>query len=476
MCYPNSTNSAGRRNTAVGRFPLPVDLLFFFDSEDYETPAADEGERWWAEALSRHGLTGCFNLVGEEARALRDRGQREILAALARHEIGYHTNLHSAHPVHVEYLEGMGWDEGITAVLAREAGGVADVRELTGQTPATYCKPGSNWAPQVLVAMSRLGIPVFCDSPFEWAPGQPLTYCGSLCVGAHTSFDRYFGVAPHQRQSRMRADFLALIEQRRSTGGVVVMYTHPCRLITAAFPDNFSAGQNPPRSAWRPAPLRSRSEISELMADFDDFLHWVATETDARTITYRELAAKHRRDNVWLDRSALADLISDDLDILCPRQISGSWLSPAEQLGVLLWAAAWQVEHGELPEEVPVRPLLGPDRRAEPSDETDLPTSTLLDPIREISYQAGRDNRVPSLVRVGNRLLGPGALFRAIKATLRQPTGSVTLRTGPELPDLATRDDFAGMKFRQSWSILPPELEAPGIIELARLQTWSARP
>src|SRR4051812_2418444 len=186
---------------------MTVDLLFFFDSEDYETPASDEGERWWAEALSRHGLTGCFNLVGEEARALRDRGRRDVLAALARHEIGYHSNPHSAHPGHVEYLEGMGGDEGITAVLEREGAGLADVRELTGQQPATYCKPGSNWAPQVVVAMTQLGIPTFCDAPFEWAPGQPLWYCGSLCVGAHTSFDRYFDVDPAERPSRMREDF-----------------------------------------------------------------------------------------------------------------------------------------------------------------------------------------------------------------------------------------------------------------------------
>src|SRR5215831_5462139 len=99
---------------------MPVDLLFFFDSEDYATPASDEGELWWAEAQSRHRPTGCFNLVGEEARALRDRGRRDVLAVLARHEIGYRSSLDSRHPVHLEYLEGMGWDEGIAEVLARE--------------------------------------------------------------------------------------------------------------------------------------------------------------------------------------------------------------------------------------------------------------------------------------------------------------------------------------------------------------------
>src|SRR5438270_4955440 len=327
---------------------MAVDLIFFFDSEDYETPASDAGELWWADALTRHGLTGCFNLVGEEARALRDRGRRDVLAALARHEIGYHANLHSAHPVHVEYLEGMGWDDGVAAVLAREAPGVADVRELTGQQPATYCKPGSNWAPQVLAAMTLLGIPTFCDAPFEWAPGQPLWYCGSLCVGYHISFDRRFSAS--DRRTLLREDFGALLDRRRETGGVLVMYTHPCRLITAAFPDNFTAGMNPPRSAWRPAPIRPRSEIAELMADFDDFLNWVARETDARATTYRALHERYQRHNLWLDSAGLAQLLEPDRETdpravrtpgaIEPKCVAGAWLSPAEQLGALRWAAA----------------------------------------------------------------------------------------------------------------------------------------
>lgn len=457
---------------------MAVDLLFFFDSEDYETPAADEGELWWAEAMSRHRLTGCFNLVGEEARALRDRGRRDVLAALGRHEIGYHSNLHSAHPVHVEYLEDMGWDEGIAAVLARESAGVADVRELTGQHPATYCKPGSNWAPQALVAMTRLGIPTFCDAPFEWQAGRPLWYCGSLCLGAHTSFDRYFDrpFDASDRRTCMRRDFQALLDARQSTGGVVVMYTHPSRLITAAFPSNFTAGENPPRSAWRPAPVRPRSQIEELMADFDDFLGWVANETDARVTTYRALWERHRRGNLWLDRQGLNELLASPDETIEPRQVAGVWLSPAEQLGVLLWCASWLAEHGRLPEETPVRPLLGPDRLAGESTPGVVSVGPLLAAAREASYRAGREGRVPSIVRVGDRLLGPGALRRGLRDALASTATEIDLRPGPELPALAQREDFAGLHFQKTWSILAPEFEAPNVIQLAQLQTWSARP
>jgi len=450
------------------------DLLFFFDSEDYETPAADEGERWWAEALSRHGLTGCFNLVAEEARALRDRGRRDVLRALARHEIGYHSNLHSAHPVHVEYLEEMGWDEGVAAVLAREARGVADVRDLTGQHPATYCKPGSNWAPQVLEAMTLLGIPVFCDAPFEWAPGRPLWYCGSLCVGYHTSFDRYFDVP--DRRARMRADLLALLEERERTGGVVVMYTHPCRLMTAAFPSTFTAGQSLPRSAWRPSPLRPRGEVEALMADFDDFLDWVAHASGARVITYRELYRRLQPGPRWLDGAALADLLGQADGPLVPRRLGGFWLSPAEQLGVVLWAAAWRREHGSLPSAVPVRPLLGPDQLAGPVEPREVEVAVLLAAASAASAAASASRRVPAVTRVGDQLVGPAVLLDAVVRALRSEGDRVLIRPRDDLPELARRPDVAGLRFQGTWSVLAPEFEAPRIIQLARLQTWSASP
>ena len=451
-----------------------MDLLFFFDSEDYETPASDEGELWWAEALSRHGLTGCFNLVGEEARALRDRGRRDVLAALARHEIGYHSNLHSAHPVHLEYLEGMGWDEGVAAVLSREARGVADVRELTGQHPATYCKPGSNWAPQVLAAMNLLDIPVFCDAPFEWGPGLPLWYCGNLCVGYHTSFDQYFSAA--NRREQMRRDIRALIDERRENGGVLVMYTHPCRLITAAFPSNFTAGQNPPRSAWTPAPSRPRAEVEELMTDFDDFLGWIARQSDVQVISYRTLYERHRRGNVWLDGEGVVQLLTVDTVGLEPRRIGGMWLSPAEQLGALIWIAAWRREHGTLPSTAPVRPLLGPDVLAPSVEPYDVDAAAVFASAGEINLRASERGRIPSPILLDGRLIGPATFFGALLQALRDPSGRVSVDPCDEIPSLARRSDFARLHFGNTWSILPPEFEAPGIIQLAHLQAWSARP
>jgi hypothetical protein len=106
----------------------------------------------------------------------------------------------------------------------------------------------------------------------------------------------------------------------------------------------------------------------------------------------------------------------------------------------------------------------------------DLDAAALLDATREASYLAGRSGRIPVAIRVGDRLLGPGALLRSLSRALDDGGEKIALATGDELPSLARRPDFANLHFQKAWSILAPEFEAPGIIQLAQLQTWSARP
>jgi hypothetical protein len=452
---------------------VAVDVIFSFDSEDFETAGADEGELWWADALSRHGLTGSFCVVGELARALVARRRQDVLQAWSRHEIGFHSDQHSSHPLHAEYLEEHGWDDGVAAVMAREARGVADVRRLTGRQPVAYCKPGSSWAPQVPAAMALLGVPVFCDAPVEWDRGTPLWYCGALCLKYHTSFDRYFDTPGWQ--PRLRQDFLTLLEQRRD-GGVLVIYTHPCRLITAAPTDTFRHGIQRPRSAWQPAALRPRSEVAALMADFDSFLDWVVNETDARVTTYRAVWERCRDGDRRLSAEALRQLIQDVDGPVTARKIAGHWLSPAEQLGVLLDAAAWRNSHETLPEVTTVRPLLGPDTHIATVGAGEVGMSELLAVAAALSPEVGRQGRIPAGAEIGRRLFGPAALLRTLARALQGAPPRVAMDHSDDLPELAHRPDFVGLRFHGGWNMFAPEFQAPHVLQMARLQTWSARP
>jgi hypothetical protein len=96
---------------------MAVRLIFSFDSEDYITPAAAEAEKWWAETMTKHGITACIAIVGELVRTLQKRGRKDVLSAMSVHEIAYHSDFHSLPPTWAEVLDECGWQDGIERIL-----------------------------------------------------------------------------------------------------------------------------------------------------------------------------------------------------------------------------------------------------------------------------------------------------------------------------------------------------------------------
>lgn len=460
--------------------PMPARLILSLDSEDYETPAADDAELWWARALTRHGLKANICLVGELARALRRRGRKDVLEAYAAHELAYHGDLHSAHPTHAEYLEALDWDAGVARLLAEEGRGLADVREITGQSPVAYCKPGNSWGPQVAAALPQLGCPVFCDAPLEWVPGQPLWYAGSVCVRYHLSIDYYFSQGAGWVE-RLQGDLQRLLEAH--AGGYVVVYTHPCRLYTAAFPGNFMAGKNPPRNQWRPAPLRPELEREALKADCETFLRWIAQELRPPVSTYRELwEACAPSPASWFNRDAVRELARRVEAVPVPFSWGGEWLSPAEQWSVLVGAAAGGEVHLTWPKQMAVRRLLGPVELPPAAPEPfEVPIGLLMAASRRVLAETERTGRMPARVALGNGEVGPNTLLQACARAIprhfraRWPE-RVRVLPADETPALARREDFAQLRYQGTWSAFPPDFRGERLLELARLQAWTAKP
>ncbi len=465
---------------------MATKLIFSFDSEDYITPEAADAELWWAEAMTRHGFTACVCVVAELARALHERGRTDLLTAWQAHEIAYHTDFHSRPPTPAQYLDGYGWDDGITEFLRREAKGVHDLAALTGQHPSAFCKPGNSWGPQACVAMARMGIPVFCDSPFLWDddPTRPMWYAGQLLTSYHCHFDGYFD-APEGRLDRMKADF----EERlaRHDGGYLVMYTHPCRLVTADFWDavNFSDGRNPPRAQWRPAPLRPPEEIEGMKRDFDAFLAWVATLPGVEPATWHSLSADYREHAARiLPRATVLELLRRQHEALDAVVLEGESFSPAEifGLGVSLFAGDGAPER--LPDMVPLRRLLGPKEASLERPDTGLEaTRGALQAALAQAYEFVRERgRVPASALLGRANVGPGSLLKALARLAREPeapyrpTDRLTLDTGVELPRFAFTPPMTGLNFKGTWTVFPPAFEGKNVARMARYQAWTAKP
>src|SRR3989454_8098449 len=177
--------------TAAGaQEPNPhINLILWFDTEDYLLPADDDASKRLAEMLSERKIRATFKVVGEKARVLEQRGRRDVIAALKKHDIGYHANFHSVHPTPSEYLAECGLLDGIAEFARREGGGAADVRRVFSvKTLACYGQPGSSWAPQAIGALPAIGVAPHgtpCYVGEGTAVGlneKPFWYAGALLV------------------------------------------------------------------------------------------------------------------------------------------------------------------------------------------------------------------------------------------------------------------------------------------------------
>src|SRR3989442_10439139 len=136
-----------------------IDVILWFDTEDYLLPADDDAAKRLALMLSERNIRATFKLVGEKARVLEQRGRSDVIAALKRHDIGYHANFHSVHPTPSEYLAECGLLDGIAEFVRREGRGAADVRRIFAvHTLSCYGQPGSSWAAQTMAALPQIGV------------------------------------------------------------------------------------------------------------------------------------------------------------------------------------------------------------------------------------------------------------------------------------------------------------------------------
>ncbi|MFQ6079905.1 MAG: hypothetical protein ACE5NJ_12350, partial [Thermodesulfobacteriota bacterium] len=435
-------------------------VIFSFDTEDFITSEADDAVLKWAQMLTRHGVKGCFCLVGERARALRRRGRTDVIQALKQHEIGYHSDTHSLHPLMAEYLEGMDWDDGVVEVTRREAKGIEGVAEVFGQFPTAFIRPGNDWAPQVLRAMDLLGIHVYGDANFEMPDGNLMWYCNSLLVKYHLAFDTYFDV--EERLPKMKEDFDRLLGERKDK--VIVIFTHPCRLMTERFWDElFVDGRNPPRADWRPVPLRPPAVTAELIADFDKFIAHVMRKPQVKITTFRELYESCReQDGMWVPISQVVEMarrVQTELDY---QAIGSEIFSPAEIFGILTWVLMRFKEDGYLPTQTPLRRILGPVELS-PSlrGSFEVSAEDLLLACYEADGYIEQFRRMPGVVHLGQKALSPGtflgAMARLVTAFADEPNppSRIVLKCESSYPEIAQEKDFQELRYQGTWQIFP---------------------
>ena len=159
VAWPLLALAAGSVAVAAENPKAQINVILWFDTEDYLLPADDDASKRLAELLSQRNIRATFKIVGEKARVLEKRGRLDAISAIKKHDIGYHANFHSVHPTPSEYLAECGLLDGIAEFVRREGGGAADVRRVFGvKTLSCYGQPGSSWGAQTIAGLKQIGV------------------------------------------------------------------------------------------------------------------------------------------------------------------------------------------------------------------------------------------------------------------------------------------------------------------------------
>jgi hypothetical protein len=487
LLAPSSTWAAAAGPVAA---PAPqVYVVLWFDTEDYLLPASDDAALEVAQFLTKEGVRATFKVVGEKARTLLRRRRFDVIAALKKHEIGYHSNWHSVQPTPALYLSNLGWDEGVAEFDRREGPGRADVERIFGVAPSCYGQPGSSWGPQSYGAMNKWGMKVYLDAGSHVAlDGKPCYYAGVLnlyqlehTLRADLNNPKALGQA-EQRFLRARKKLLA------EGGGVVSIFYHPCEWVHKEFWDgvNFRRGANPPREAWKLPAMKTPAETKVAYRVFADYVRFLKRFPDVKFITASEAAQLYR------DRARGRRFGTDELKAIA-RAVSatpdegvsfqthkGYALTASEVLALLNDYVSARLA-GRAPGHVELTATPYGPTGAAPA----LPAAVTTDASQfrrsseDVADYLKKHGRVPSAVWLGSTPVPPEAYLRALARVAlellegRKAPATVEVRPATVV---AAKHVAADNPRLWGWVIFPPGFKAPAMMALAQRQAWALKP
>ncbi|MHB1424955.1 MAG: polysaccharide deacetylase family protein [Gemmataceae bacterium] len=481
--------AAPARAERAGEETAKVYVVLWFDTEDYLLPASDDAALHLAQFLSGEDVRATFKVVGEKARTLERRKRVDVIAALKKHEIGFHSNFHSTQPSPALYLSPLGWDEGVREFDRREGPGRDDVERIFGQAPSCYGQPGSSWGPQSYGGMRRWGMKVYLDAGNHVnLNDRPCYYCGTLnlyklahTIRADLNNPKELPRA-EERFAQARKELLA------EGGGVVSIFYHPCEFVHKQFWDgvNFSRGSNPPREKWKEPPAKTREETLSAYRVFEEYVRFIKRFPEVRFITASE-AANLYRDQARVHRFAEAELraIAGTVGEEVSFQTHKDYALSASEVFALLNAYVDRIREDNaktLAEHLTVTTTpLGPTGRVPLlSEAITTDASQFRRTCRDVADYLEKHGRIPSAVWLGSRPVPPEAYLAALaRIALLRLDGkampeSIEIKPAKLAAARFVSDDDP--KKLWGWVIFPPGFRAAALMELAKKQAWTLKP
>ena len=456
-----------------------VYVLYWFDVEDCSVYQSDDANKRLANILSNHGVRGTFKVVGQKARVLEQHVRYDVIDAMKKHTIGFHSNWHGLRPQIAEYLGPLDWHEGVAEFDRREKPGLMDVRRLFGQHTATYGQPGSNWAPHVFPVLRKWGIPTYVSGfGYIGVDCQPFWLGGILCT-SHMHGKRLSGETQGHLMGlnfelgkpgeieKHKATFTRSLEQLSGTGGLISIINHPCTLI---------------KEEWFTTYLKSRELTEAGYAHFGEFVKWSLSHPNVKGTCAKDLLRLYpdRAQGRTFSRDelrALAAGLSNEINF---QRVGDAYVSASESFGLLVNCLGAYAAGGSLPAGVEFAPVYNPTRHPKPAANVSVSWSVFSEMARALMESEKRTQEVPSTVEFKEGAVAPADYLAAVARVL------VKLDDGAQPPDQvqitpAERrfegfvDEEAG---RAAWkgTMMPSDFSAPKLIDLAKLVAWTLKP
>ena len=465
----------------------PVYVVFWFDTEDYILPQSDDAAKRIAVFLTQEGIPATFKVVGEKARVLQRRGRQDVISALARQDIGYHSNTHSQHPTVAEYEANLDWDAGVEEFNRRERPGFDDVAHIFGKAPVAYGQPGSSWAPQVFPALAKWSVRVYLDDGKQVGlRGRPFWYGRLLNIfnirdGGQLRPNADWSNLDEAKQ-RFQDTYLNLTA--RKNGGVVSVCFHPCEFVHKEFWDavNFRDGANPPPDQWKLPAVKTPEDTEKAFQYFEDLVRFIKSFPRVQFLTASGAAATFR-DPAHMHVFSLQEVgaIAGQVDSDVSFQVGDGFdLSASEVFYVInRFLGGIAQRQGAEPLILEKTPY-GPTSAAQAlTSKLDAPWADVRQALLQVQDDLDKTGRIPDVIHVGKQLVPPESylvgIARVAQNIMQKPEFPNNVSFGPARLAAAdyVADDSPDL---WDWIIFPKGFHAPKLMALAKLQAWTLKP
>jgi hypothetical protein len=483
LAFILSTQCTERQKS--GTEPVRIPMVICFDVEDYTSPESvgmDDIPKWLAEIMTEEGVTGSFFVIGEKARMMERRGRSDVISAMARHDIGSHTNYGSIHPTVTEILENASWNEGLDKMLANETAGIEELERIFGQRPANLARHGGSYGPQFVAAIGKMNAG-YIYSPISLPGHNAVWYCNALNFHGEGDYgffdDNYY---KDELFDPMLSSLDSLIPSSIKNIDVVAFFAcHPSKVRSIQFWDfNYYKGANPGPEEWLTPELRSLESMETAQKNFRRLVRYLRDRNDIELTTFRELAKRFSTQQEVISAGELTNIAGNILNE--QRVVIDDHYSPAEIFCALTDALCHFDSAGELPVSLkifrPYGPLEMPPAEPEVQHISSDEVLHLAAEAQKCVVDAGH---LPSYLMYGGRKIGTGsllALFCDSYMMIEDHKTSDQMEVISMEPYPSENEDqiIREVSACQSWPVHRENLDMARLIELTRLQLWTLKP